>query len=321
MTGDTGLGRRERQISIRTGCLAVRSRPQPSMRAPTYCGSRIPRGPRPGPGLHSIEAQAGTDLIADRSDSVAMRVWAEADGTVTLAMEDISSISPNAGATRYLSVTENVVGGRWNDLVFDFGDPDSAAGDNDTDHNKLVLKVNEGNTLYVDRIDLVGADIIDAPERPATAGPVTPTQDIADFLARHAFAFVTGTSVQWDYSETDSKVTTRYSFDVTPMDGIAVKPLVGLYPHHWMQLAPGTELSGYALPSVRGPIRMAAVESFETELPFGGLLPVWPVTGSESELKDLSEFLIGDTRRTQSCIRGMVTGPTGLARLLVRLPN
>ena len=112
-------------------------------------------------------------------------------------------------------------------------------GDNDTDHNKLVLKVNEGNTLYVDRIDfLVGADIIDVPERPATAGPVTPTQDIADFLARHAFAFVTGTSVQWDYSETDSKVTTRYSFDVTLMDGIAAKPLVGLYPHHWMQLAP-----------------------------------------------------------------------------------
>ena len=54
-----------------------------------------------------------------------------------------------------------------------------------------------------------------------------------------------------------------------------------------MQLAPGTELSGYELPSVRGPIRMAAVDRFETELPFGGLLPVWPVTGSESELNDL----------------------------------
>ena len=228
-----------------------------------------PKGAEEWAGMALIEAQGGTDLIADRGESVTMRVWAETDGAVTLAMEDISSISPNSGATRYLSVTENVIGGRWNDLAFDFSDPDSAAGDDDTDHNKLVLKVNEGNTLYVDRIDLVGADIIDAPERPATAGPISPTRDIADLLARHAFAFVTGTSVRWDYSETESKVTTRYSLDVTPMDGIAVKPLVGLYPHHWMQLAPGTELSDYALPSVRGPIRIAVVDSFETELPFG----------------------------------------------------
>ena len=267
-----------------------------------------PKGAEGWAGVALIEAQGGTDLIADRAESVTMRVWAETDGAVTLAMEDISSISPNSGATRYLSVTENVIGGRWNDLAFDFSDPDSAAGDDDTDHNKLVLKVNEGNTLFVDRIDLVGADIIDAPERPASAGPVRPTRDISDLLAGHAFAFVTGTSVRWDYSETESKVTTRYSFDVNPMDGIAVKPLVGLYPHHWMQLAPGTELSDYALPSVRGPIRMAAVDSFETELPFGGLLPVWPVTGSEAELRDLGEFLIGDTRRTASLYTGHGNG-------------
>ena len=153
-----------------------------------------PQGAEGWAGIALVEAQGGTDLIADRAEPVTMRAWAETDGAVTLAMEDISSISPNSGATRYLSVTENVVGGRWNDLVFDFGDPDSAAGDDVTDHNKLVLKVNEGNTLYVDRIDLVGADIIDAPERLATAGLVRPSRDIADLLAGHAFAFVTGTS-------------------------------------------------------------------------------------------------------------------------------
>ena len=267
-----------------------------------------PKGAEEWAGMALVEAQGGTDLVADRSKSVTMRVWAETDGAVTLAMEDISSISPNSGATRYLSVTENVVGGRWNDLAFDFGEPDSAAGNDGTNHNKLVLKVNEGNTLYVDRIDLMGADIIDAPKRSETAGPMSPTRDIADLLARHAFAFVTGTSVWWDYSETESKVTTRYSFDVNPMDGIAVKPLVGLYPHHWMQLAAGTELSNYALPSVRGPIRVAAVDSFETELPFGGLLPVWPVTGSEAELRDLGEFLVGDTRRTASLYTGHGNG-------------
>ena len=267
-----------------------------------------PKGAENWAGVALIEALGGTDLIADRSDPVSMRVWAEADGAVTLSMEDISSIAPNSGATRYLSVTEDVIGGQWNDLTFDFGAPDSAAGDADTDHNKMVLKVNEGNTLYVDQISLSGADIMEAPERSLTLGPDSPTQSISNLLARHAFAFVTGTKVRWSYSETESRVTTRYSFDVTPMDGVAVNPLVGLYPHHWMQLAPGTELSDYALPSVRGPIRMVVTDSFETELPFGGLLPVWPVTGSESELKDLGEFLVGDTRRTASLYTGHGNG-------------
>ena len=267
-----------------------------------------PKGAENWAGVALIEALGGTDLIADRSDSVTMRVWAEADGAVTLSMEDISSIAPNSGATRYLSVTEQVIGGLWNELTFDFGAPDSAAGDADTDHNKMVLKVNEGNTLFVDQISLSGADIIEAPARSYAVGPDSPTQGIATLLARHAFAFVTGTTVRWNYFETESRVNTRYSFDVTPMDGVAVKPLVGLYPHHWMQLAPGTELSDYALPSVRGPIRMVATDSFETDLPFGGLLPVWPVTGSESELKDLSEFLVGDTRRTASLYTGHGNG-------------
>lgn len=267
-----------------------------------------PEGAQEWAGISLIEAQGGTDLIADRADSVTMRVWAETDGAVTLAMEDISSIAPNSGATRYLSVTEDVIGGQWNDLTFDFGNPDSSAGDPDTDHNKLVLKVNEGNTLYVDQINLVGADIVDVPRRTANAGPSVPTQDIAGLLARHAFAFVTDTSLRWSYSEAESRVTTSYSFGVTPMDAVAVDPLVGLYPHHWMQLAPGTELSGYALPSVRGPIRMVAADSFETELPFGGLLPVWPVTGSEAELRDLAEFLVGDTRRTASLYTGHGNG-------------
>ena len=47
-----------------------------------------------------------TDYIADRG-SVTMRVWSENAGTVTLAMEDTSSIPPNA-ATRYITDTQTV---------------------------------------------------------------------------------------------------------------------------------------------------------------------------------------------------------------------
>ena len=132
--------------------------------------------------------------------------------------------------------------------------------------------------------------------------------DARSLMARHAFAFVTDTIVDWDYSESASEVRTGYSFRVANMDGRSEKPLVGLYPHHWMQVVPGTVLSRYELPSVRGPIRLAATDRFETVLPFGGLLPVWPVTGSEAELSDLSEFLVGDTRRTASLYTGHGNG-------------
>ena len=238
-----------------------------------------PVGSESWAGVSLIEAPGGTDLIADRSQPVGMRVWAETNGSVTLVMEDISSIRPEAGAARYVSVTEDVVGGRWNDVVFDFGSPDSASEEPDTDHNKLVLKVNEGNTLYVDKVTLHGAYLIERISRSTVAAPTRPGQDVAELFARHAFAFVTGTSVHWKYSEPESRVTTRYSFD--DPDGRRYHEAPGrALPPPLDAAGPGTDLSGYELPSVRGPIRMAAVDSFETELPFGGLLPVWPVTGS-----------------------------------------
>ena len=135
-----------------------------------------PKGAEKWAGVALIEAPGGTDLIADRSDSVSMRVWAEADGSVTLAMEDISSIAPNTGATRYLSVTEDVIGGQWNDLIFDFGDPDSAAGDAHR-YNKLVLRLMKVIRFMLTRLTPQGYILI-APERSASGAYYSP-QEIA----------------------------------------------------------------------------------------------------------------------------------------------
>ena len=141
----------------------------------------------------------------------------------------------------------------------------------------------------------MGADIIEAPSGPCRR-PHQSHARLADLLARHA-AFVTGTSVRWDYSETDSKVTTRYSLEVSPMDGVVVGPLVGLYPHHWMQLAPGTELSHYALPSVRA--RSAWPRSIVSDrAPVRGIATRPGPLPGRGGAEDLGEFLVGDTRRT-----------------------
>ena len=120
----------------------------------------------------------------------------------------------------------------------------------------------------MDRVDFVGADIIEAPERRVTAGPVRSLRDIADFLAGHAFAFVTGTSVGWSIPRpraVDYPLLVRCDPDGWCRGKSAGRPISTSLDTAGTR----TELSDYALPSVRGPIRMVVTDSFETELPFG----------------------------------------------------
>ena len=74
-------------------------------------------------------------------------------------------------------MTEVVLGGQWNDLSNDFSDPESAAGDTDTRHNKLVLKVDEGNTILIDQLDLVGAQFFEDDLESVPADPVVPRRN------------------------------------------------------------------------------------------------------------------------------------------------
>ena len=95
-----------------------------------------------------------------------MRVWSETTGTVTLAMEDLSSIPPGAGATRYIDDTQDVTGGQWNDVTFAFPAANATGDEVNTNYNQLVIKTDEGNTLYVDEIVMDGAEVIPAPSVP-----------------------------------------------------------------------------------------------------------------------------------------------------------
>ena len=115
-----------------------------------------------------------TDFIADRG-SVTARVWSDTTGTVRLAMEDTSSIPPNAGATRFIADTQSVTGGQWNDLTFNFPAGNAVGSEADTNYNQLVINTDEGNTVYVDQIVMAGADVIPAPADPMTEGPTAPT--------------------------------------------------------------------------------------------------------------------------------------------------
>jgi endoglucanase Acf2 len=92
---------------------------------------------------------------------------------------------------------------------------------------------------------------------------------------RHAFAFVTDSRVSWRYDQPSATVITTFALTTEARDGEAV-PLVALYPHQWLHTAAPAGPLTYLSP--RGPMKLLAVSSFETRLPFGGVLPVLPTT-------------------------------------------
>ena len=92
-----------------------------------------------------------------------MRVWSETDSTVTLVMEDLSSVG-DAGATRFISDTsETLTAGQWHDVTFEYPSAKATGDEANTNYNQLVIRTGEGNTLYVDQIVMGGADVIDSP--------------------------------------------------------------------------------------------------------------------------------------------------------------
>lgn len=125
--------------------------------------------------------------------------------------------------------------------------------------------------------------------------------------ARSAFAFVDNTEVQWNYDESNSRVLTRYLTQTRAMDGTQAPALIGLYPHHMQALKPGQLSPIGTLPSVRGPITVAASHEFETELRFNGLMPLWPRLADPSSAQ-LTELLVGDRRRANSLFGKMGNG-------------
>ncbi len=95
-------------------------------------------------------------------------------------------------------------------------------------------------------------------------------------LARHAYAFVTDTTVAWQYDAPGARVETTFSAKTRVMEGADNGPLLGLYPHHWYQNASVVDKLGPGYDTVRGKLRLLAAASFKTERPWQGYLPHWP---------------------------------------------
>jgi endoglucanase Acf2 len=141
--------------------------------------------------------------------------------------------------------------------------------------------------------DLGGKDYFSVAVLPDS---LTPT---VEYFARFAYAFVTGTSVQWVYHEAQARLQTDFAAKTEVMEGEESGTLFALFPHQWRH-SPTTRLP-YTYASPRGAMHVVSGASFITNMLFNGILPTLPLDGVDTaKLKTLvqeitSPALSGDT--------------------------
>jgi endoglucanase Acf2 len=121
-------------------------------------------------------------------------------------------------------------------------------------------------------------------------------------FAKHAHTHVTGTRVEWKFDEKSSTLVTTFRFILKAFEGNQKTTLFALYPHQWRNSA--TPLTGHVYSSVRGTMKLAEADAFETVMRFPGVLPALPLapdcdtaklTGYLNEVADAPVPGIGDT--------------------------
>jgi len=100
---------------------------------------------------------------------------------------------------------------------------------------------------------------------------MTGESDLSYFY-QHAYAFVTNTTVSWDYDQSLSKVNTTYTIQTElKKAGMSSDTLICLFPHHWRHSAKG--LTSISYQTLRGELKLSQGNSFTTQLDFHGIIP------------------------------------------------
>lgn len=108
-------------------------------------------------------------------------------------------------------------------------------------------------------------------------------------FARHAYAFIQQTRVEWRYDEATSQVETIFKATTKVMEGPENGPLLGLYPHQWFRNASVDGKLGPAFDTVRGKLRLLAASQFRTTTTYNGFVPYWPAIAASPRLDELKD--------------------------------
>tara|TARA_R110002049_G_scaffold2750_2_gene21595 strand:- start:437004 stop:442349 length:5346 start_codon:yes stop_codon:yes gene_type:complete len=103
-----------------------------------------------------------------------------------------------------------------------------------------------------------------------------------EYFRQRAYAFVTDTSVTWDYDASTSTSNATYSATTELKEsgnGHLDETLMALYRHQWLNSS--TPLTGYSYNSSRGQMKVASGASFMTSMTHYGTLPLLPEVGAD----------------------------------------
>ncbi len=133
----------------------------------------------------------------------------------------------------------------------------------------------DGNTL---KSTLGGHDYFSVAALPDAAD-----ETLAKYRA-HAFAFVTGSHVEWKLDAGAATVAATFTVDVTAKEtgGASVaEPLLALYRHQWTNT--DAALSPWTYASPRGPMKVLSGHAFTTRTRVAGVVPLLPAPTDEAE--------------------------------------
>ncbi|MGB3676303.1 MAG: glycosyl hydrolase, partial [Candidatus Nanopelagicales bacterium] len=108
---------------------------------------------------------------------------------------------------------------------------------------------------------------------------------LANSFSEYAYAFVTGSQVEWDYSQATSKVATTYRLLTSAKEGTTRDTVVATVPHQTDALTgPDTAIAAKYV-SPRGKMTVhPGVDQFTTSMKFSGVLPELPTVGLNPDL-------------------------------------
>jgi endoglucanase Acf2 len=115
---------------------------------------------------------------------------------------------------------------------------------------------------------------------PLTASNVT---TVANEYKKYAYVFPVKATATYAYNEATSVMHTDFNVETVVKEGVETNMLLGLLPHQWAHLAPGSPVPNkYSYAIIRGEMKTMAGNSFSVENTFHGILPTLPYVDNYS---------------------------------------
>jgi endoglucanase Acf2 len=115
--------------------------------------------------------------------------------------------------------------------------------------------------------------------------PLTATNvdTVANEYKKYAYVFPVKATATYSYNESTSVMHTDFNVQTEVKEGTETNMLLGLLPHQWAHLAPGSPVPDkYSYAIIRGEMKTMAGNSFSVENTFHGILPTLPYVDNYS---------------------------------------